>query len=87
MWILLVAILLLGLKLGAVGPFATLSWWWIAIPLGLAFLWWEIIDPMFGVSQRRAMNKVEERKAERNTRARRNLGLRAPPGGKNGKGR
>ncbi len=87
MWILLVAILLLGLKLGAVGPFATLSWWWIAIPLGLAFLWWEIIDPMFGVSQRRAMDKVEERKAERNARARRNLGLRAPPGGKNGKGR
>ena len=85
MWILLVAILLLGLKLGAVGPFATLSWWWIAIPLGLAFLWWEIIDPMFGVSQRRAMEKVEERKAERNARARRNLGLRSPRD-KNAKG-
>jgi small Trp-rich protein len=87
MWILLVAIVLLGLKLGAVGPFATLSWWWIAIPLGLAFLWWEIIDPKFGVSQRRAMAKVEERKAERNARARRNLGLHAPRGDKNGKGR
>ena len=86
MWILLVAILLLGLKLGAVGPFATLSWWWIGIPLGLAFLWWEIIDPMFGVSQRRAMEKVEERKADRNARARRNLGLRAPRGDKNAKG-
>ncbi len=78
MWILLVAIALLGLKLGKVGPFATLSWWWILLPLAAVFLWWEIIDPMFGVSQRREMSKIDERKAERNLRARRRLGLRAP---------
>lgn len=82
MWILLVAIVLLGLKLGAVGPFATLSWWWIGVPLGLVFVWWEVIDPMFGVSQRRAMGKIETRKAERVTRARRFLGMRAPRAGK-----
>ena len=37
MWILIVAILLLGLKLGGIGPFATLSWWWIFVPLGVLF--------------------------------------------------
>ncbi len=78
MWILLVAVVLLGLKLEAVGPFATLSWWWIFIPLGVLFLWWEIIDPMFGVSQRRAMRKLEQRQGERAQRARHRLGLRAP---------
>lgn len=78
MWILLVAILLLALKLGAVGPFATVSWWWIGVPLGVVFLWWEIIDPMFGISQRRAMRKLGQRRTERATRARRNLGMRAP---------
>ncbi len=80
MWILIVAILLLGLKLGGIGPFATLSWWWIFVPLGVLFAWWEVIDPMLGVSQRRAMSRIEKRKTERSERARRNLGMRAPPG-------
>ncbi len=81
MWILILAIVLLALKLGGVGPFGALSWWWIGIPLGAAFLWWEIIDPMFGISQRRAMQQIEQRKGERNARARRNLGMRAPRDG------
>lgn len=77
MWVLIVAIVLLGLKLGGVGPFATLSWWWIAVPLGVVFLWWEIIDPMFAVSKKRAMRQMETRKQERNERSRKFLGMRS----------
>ncbi|MDE1952813.1 MAG: TIGR04438 family Trp-rich protein [Betaproteobacteria bacterium] len=77
MWVLVVAIVLLGLKFAAIGPFATLSWWWIAIPLAVVFVWWEIIDPMFAVSQKRAMREMGERKKERNEKARKALGMRS----------
>ena len=76
MWILIVAVVLLGLKLGAIGPFATLSWWWIGVPLGVVFLWWEIFDPMFAVSKKRAMREMDARKKGRNERARKFLGMR-----------
>lgn len=76
MWILIVAIVLLGLKLAAIGPFANLSWWWVGVPLALVFLWWEIIDPMFAVSQKRAQREMDDRRKERNERARRFLGMR-----------
>ena len=76
MWLLIVAVVLLGLKLGALGPFATLSWWWIGVPLALAFLWWEIIDPWLGLSQKRAVREMDERRAARTEREREKLGLR-----------
>ena len=76
MWLLIVAVVLLGLKLGAIGPFATLSWWWIGVPLGLAFLWWEIIDPWLGLSQKRAVRDMAARRATRVDREREKLGLR-----------
>ena len=76
MWLLLIALVLLGLKLAALGPFATLSWWWIGIPLGAAFVWWEIIDPMFAVSQRRAVREMEQRRTERAEQLRAKLGMR-----------
>ncbi len=76
MWLLIVAVVLLGLKLGAIGPFATLSWWWIGVLLGLAFLWWEIIDPWLGLSQKRAVRDMAARRAARVDREREKLGLR-----------
>ncbi len=76
MWLMIVAVVLLGLKLGGVGPFATLSWWWIGSLLGGAFVWWEIVDPMFAISQRRAMRQMGERRDARVERQRTKLGLR-----------
>ncbi len=76
MWVLIVAIVLLGLKLAGIGPFATLSWWWIGVPLAIAFLWWEIVDPMFAISKKRAMREMDARKQERNERSRKFLGMR-----------
>jgi small Trp-rich protein len=76
MWMLLVAIVLLGLKLAELGPFADLSWWWIALLLGLAFVWWEVIDPMFALSQKRAMKQMDQRREARADRARKSLGMR-----------
>lgn len=75
MWLLIVAIVLLGLKFAAVGPFATLSWWWIAGALGLVFIYWELIDPWLDISKRRAVREMDARRAERVERERARLGL------------
>ena len=76
MWLLVIAVVLLGLKLGGIGPFAGVSWWWIGLLLGGAFVWWEVVDPMFAVSQRRAMRQMDERRVARAERQRARLGLR-----------
>jgi len=49
--------LLIVLKWLEVGPLAQWSWWWILLPLALAFAWFELIEPLFGLDRRR---KVED---------------------------
>ena len=71
----LLGLLLLVLKLLHVGPVAAWSWWWVLVPFALAFLWWEIVDPMFNVSQKRAMDDMARRQKERREKFRRSLGL------------
>ncbi|MDE2079891.1 MAG: TIGR04438 family Trp-rich protein [Burkholderiales bacterium] len=66
--------LLLVAKLAELGPFANLAWWWVLAPFGLAVLWWEFADSS-GWTQRRAMNKMDERKRERRDAAMQALGL------------
>lgn len=75
MWILVIAVLLIGLKLGAIGPFAGLSWWWICGALAAVFIYWEILDPMFAISQKRAMRAMDDKRDERARKAREKLGI------------
>ena len=56
------------------GPFGALHWGWIVLPFALAAIWWAIADAT-GVSQRRAMRKMEERKIARRQRDMEALGL------------
>ena len=51
---LVLGVLLLALWLGDVGPFGELAWWWVALPFGLAVLWWEFADGKDGAAQGRA---------------------------------
>ena len=51
------------------------SWWWVLLPLALAFIWWEIIDPMFGISKKRAMGDMADRQQARRQKYRESLGL------------
>jgi small Trp-rich protein len=66
--------LLLVMKLAEFGFAATLSWLWVLAPFGLAVLWWAFADST-GLTQRRAMDKMEERKHERRRRHMDALGL------------
>ncbi|MFT4102520.1 MAG: TIGR04438 family Trp-rich protein [Burkholderiaceae bacterium] len=52
MIVLWIAVVLLVLKLLEVGPLATLSWWWVMLPFGLAFLWFETFESLLGRDKR-----------------------------------
>lgn len=65
MYLIIVGVLLLLLKWAEIGPFATLSWWWITLPLLLAIFWFEVIEPMFGLDKKRGHDEYEATRAER----------------------
>ncbi|MFN7835106.1 MAG: TIGR04438 family Trp-rich protein [Burkholderiaceae bacterium] len=55
----LIGCFLLCLKLFQVTPFAHISWWWIVLPLLFAVLWFEVIEPMFGLDVAREKRQYE----------------------------
>lgn len=69
-----VGTLLLILKWLEVDPVAGWSWWWILLPFGLAVAWWGYVDST-GLTQRRAIKKMEARKVARRERDIAALGL------------
>ncbi len=74
MWFVLIGCLLGAAKLADFGPIAHWSWWWVLSPFGAALVWWLIAD-MTGITQRRAMERLDERVAERRERHLKNMGL------------
>jgi small Trp-rich protein len=64
MYFVILGVLLVGMKLLELGPVG--EWGWLAVlwPFAVAFLWWQYADKV-GLTQKRAMDKMEERKAER----------------------
>jgi small Trp-rich protein len=57
--------LLVLLKYLEIGPFAAVSWWWILAPLILAFIFFEVIEPMFGLDKKKAHDQLEQAKQQR----------------------
>ncbi|MGE0803719.1 MAG: TIGR04438 family Trp-rich protein [Lautropia sp.] len=49
-----------------VGPVADWSWWWVLAPLGVAFLWFEFFERLFGRDRR----QVEMAEFEKNAKDR-----------------
>lgn len=64
---LILGILLLAMKLAELGPVAGWAWWIVLAPFALAVAWWGLADST-GLTQRRAMDKMERLKAERRDR-------------------
>ena len=63
--IILLIIALVALKYFEVWKFADLSWWWIVGVMGVAFLWFEFVEPMLGLDKRKAHNVDEQRRKDR----------------------
>ncbi len=69
-----IGVLLLLAKMADFGPTAAWSWWIVLSPFAAATIWWAIADST-GITQRRAMRKMDERKAARREKAMESLGL------------
>ena len=61
MYLLGIGIVLLALWYLEIGPVAAWSWYVIAIPFGLAVLWWVWADSS-GYTKRKAMERENERR-------------------------
>ena len=70
-----IGVLLLLAHMADFGPFGAWPWWAIGAPFLGAVLWWWFADSS-GWTQRRAMNKMEQKKIERREKALDALGLR-----------
>jgi small Trp-rich protein len=69
MWLVWTGLALVLLRFFEVGWFATLSWWWVVLPLVLAFLWFEFVERHLGLEKKKAMDEMEALKQERIKRA------------------
>lgn len=69
-----VGTLLLLLKFLDIEPVAAWSWWWVLAPFALAVAWWGYADST-GLTQRRAIQRMEDRKQHRRERDMNALGL------------
>ncbi len=66
MYLIWLAVALIGLKLLGIGPLEELSWWWVLAPLGLALVWFEFLEKLLGFDKRRADDlEWERRRRER----------------------
>ncbi len=75
MWFLAVGVVLLLMKWFEFGPVGQWSWWIVLLPFGLALLWFEIIEPFFGLDKKKVHDDVEKVKEERIKKA---MGDRRP---------
>jgi small Trp-rich protein len=78
MWLMAIGVLMLIMNLAGVGPVGQWSWseyWWaFLLPFLLAFLWWSWSD-WSGLTQRRAMEKIDAKREARRQKSLDALGL------------
>jgi small Trp-rich protein len=73
---LVIGVLLAVLKYAEVGPFATLSWWWVALPFAITIVWWEIVVPLFKLDKEKEHEEFEKdrkKRMEKNRSGRANM--------------
>ncbi len=74
MLFIVIGLLLIGLKFADIAPVAAMSWWWVLAPFALAAAWWAYADGS-GLTKRREMDKLEDKKKERRQKAMDALGI------------
>ena len=57
-------VLLIAMKLADIGFVADWSWWWVLSPFAAAAAWWMYADAS-GLTKKREMDKLENKKLER----------------------
>ena len=69
MWLIWLGVALIVLKMLEIGVFVAVSWWWVLLPLVLAFVWFEFIERRLGLDKKKAFNEYDENKKRRIERA------------------
>jgi small Trp-rich protein len=74
MFFLFIGIIGVLLKYLEIGPVATLSWWFILAPFGMAVAWWWWADAS-GYTKKKEMEKMDKRKQDRIDKQRDAMGM------------
>lgn len=74
MWFVMLGVLLIALKLADVGFVAMWSWWWVLSPFAAALVWWAYADSS-GLTKKREMDKLDNKKLERRRKNMEALGI------------
>lgn len=74
MWMFALGIVAVVLKLTGLTAVAGWSWWVVVAPFAVAAVWWGIAD-VFGITRRKAMQRHEERLAQRRAKQLAALGM------------
>ena len=75
MYFLIAGVGLLLLKYLEIGFVAELSWWWVLSPFAMAVAWWAWADST-GYTKRKEMEKMDQKKQDRQNKQREALGIR-----------
>lgn len=85
MWFVVIGVIMLVMNLAGIGPVGAWTWaedWWaLLLPFGLAILWWLWADSS-GWTQRKAMQKVDEKRDARREKQLDALGMGTKSGSK-----
>lgn len=65
MYLLIIGFLLVIMKFMEFGPVATWSWWAVLSPFIAIIIWWEVIEKVFKLRQKREAAQLEREKKER----------------------
>lgn len=65
MFFIVIIALFVVLKFLEVSFFAELSWWWLALLMAIAFLWFEFIEKWLGWDKKRAHESLEKAREDR----------------------
>ena len=65
MWLVWIGVAMIVLKVLEISVFSELSWWWIALPFGVGFLWFELVEKRLGMDKKKAFDEIDKAKKER----------------------
>lgn len=74
MWFVVLGVLLIAMKWAEIGFVAAWSWWAVLSPFAAAVAWWAYADSS-GLTKKREMDKLENKKLERRRRNMEAMGI------------
>jgi small Trp-rich protein len=65
MWFIWIGVAMILLKVLEISVFSELSWWWVALPFGVGYLWFELVEKRLGMDKKKAFDEIDKAKKER----------------------